>query len=210
MPELRPEHLAQIGQPHLAPVDADDGVVGVARDRRGVGISERRWHRRSRAKRRQLRRARAVADGAGDRHVLAARRPPRPGAAAGRRGSCRRGRRSRVGNSSRSPKIAEQHVHVFGRRDAAEQHDLAVGPISPAQRPRALLERPPVARVVGIDVARRRNARTASAVTSVSGVAQAGIRRDDVDAAADDRIGQDRAARRSAARRSACRGSTAR
>src|SRR4029079_14877561 len=47
----------------------------------------------------------------------------------------------------------QQGVDVFGRRDAAEQHDFTVANFA-AQRRRALLERPSVGAIVGIDILR--------------------------------------------------------
>ena len=61
------------------------------------------------------------------------------------------------------------------------------GPISRQQRPRARLERPAVARVFCIDVAARKRAHGRVRDERVR-AAQPGVRRDDVDAAADDRV----------------------
>ena len=46
----------------------------------------------------------------------------------------------------------EQHVDVLRRGDAAEEDDVAAVAELARQRPRALLERPPVGGVVGMDV----------------------------------------------------------
>ena len=119
--------------------------------------------------RRQLRRPRAVEDGAERPARSRARRRRAPAAAAGRRGSCRRGRRSRSETAAARRRSAE-HVDVLRRRDAAEQHDVAVRPdLRQRARARSARAAGDSARCPG----RRRRARTRArprASRSVSGL----------------------------------------
>ena len=82
---------------------------------------------------------------------------------------------------------AEEHVHVLRRRDAAEQHHVAVGSDLAPHRARAALERAPVLRIVLVNVALGELAQRLVGDERV-GAAQPGRRRDDVYAASDDRI----------------------
>ena len=109
-------------------------------------------------------------------------------AAAGRRGSCRRGRRSRRETAAGRRRSRSSTSTYFGDAMLPSSTTSQSGPISRAQRARALLERPAVGRVVGMRRRRRANARTAAARHRRVRAAQAGVRRDDVDAAADDRV----------------------
>ena len=147
-PELGPEDLAEVGEPDLLPSDGEDDVVLIAREIACSGRLSRRGMSGG-----ELRRPRAVPHRAGDRHVVeldAVGRVPQQQAAAAHVAAADEVDRK---HAAASPKICEQHVDVLRRRDAAEQHDVAVRPISRAQRPRALLERAPVRAVVRIDVA---------------------------------------------------------
>ena len=93
-----------------------------------------------------------------------------------------------IGKRSRSPKIAEQDVDVLRRRDAAEQHDVAVGTDLREQRPRARFERPAIARVVEVDVAARECPHGGVRHERVR-APQPGRGRDHVNACADNRVG---------------------
>ena len=95
------------------------------------------------------------------------------------------------GNSRRVAEDRLQHLDVLARRDAAEQHDLAVG----ADGRRAARGRPARAargtrRCRRSIVDRRQTPRNDSSVTGVSADAQAGVRRDHQHAAGGDRIGR--------------------
>ena len=162
------------------------------------------------SERRQLRRPRAVERPRRGPARSRARRRRARGAAAGRRATCRRGRRTSIGKRRRSPKIAVEHVDVFRRRDAAEQHDVAVRPdLAPAARARW----PRAAGGSSRCPRRRRRARTratAACVTQRVGAAQPGVRRDRRERQRRRPGCRDPAAARTAARRSACRGSTGR
>ena len=57
-----------------------------------------------------------------------------------------------AGNKQARAKDALQHVHVLGRRDAAEQHDAALRPDIVGDRAGAVLEGPAVFRVGRVDV----------------------------------------------------------
>ena len=94
-------------------------------------------------------------------------------AAAGRRGSCRRGRRSRSGNAAARRKRPVSTSTYFARRDAAEQDDVAVGADVFGERARAAYERTAIARIVRRRCRRRRTRCTASAGDGGVGRAQA-------------------------------------
>jgi len=83
-------------------------------------------------------------------------------------------------------KDLEQRIDILRRRDAAEEHDLAVADFTP-QRLRALLERSPIRAVLGIDILRRKLPDCRSGDPRIR-TPQTGIRRDHVHTAADDRI----------------------
>src|SRR5262245_59489292 len=87
-----------------------------------------------------------------------------------------------------------EHVDVFRRRDAAEQHDVAVGPDLRQQRACAHLQRPAIAGIRRVDVAAGKGADRRVGDARVGG-AESGIRCDDVHAVADDGIARFRRAR---------------
>ena len=95
----------------------------------------------------------------------------------------------------------EQDVDILGRRDAAEQHHVAVRPDLVQQRARAPFERPPIAGIVLMHVAVGKCLYRFVRDVRI-GTAQAGVRCDDVDAASQDRgvrrvrIGRPREAQR--------------
>ena len=75
----------------------------------------------------------------------------------------------------------EQDVDIFRRRNAAEQHDVAVVPDLSLQEPRAAFERLAVPVIVGMHVVAPKCLQRRPRHERV-GIAQAGIGRDDVDA----------------------------
>ena len=80
----------------------------------------------------------------------------------------------------------QQSIDIFGRCDAAEQHDFTVANFA-AERRCALLERPPVGAIVRIDILGGELSDRRAGHPCI-GAAQAGVGRDDMDTAADDRI----------------------
>ena len=82
---------------------------------------------------------------------------------------------------------SRQHADVLRRRDAAKQDDVAVGPDLIQQSACARLERPSIPDVANVDVASRERPNSRSRHAGIGG-AEAGIRRDDVDARPDNRI----------------------
>jgi len=84
-------------------------------------------------------------------------------------------------------KNGQQQIDVFARRNAPEQHDLAVGPDGVQQRPRAAFQRPPVDVVGQIDRRGRKGQKRLERDRRVRR-AQAGVWRDDQDAAGAHRL----------------------
>ena len=124
--ELGPEHLAQVGQPHVSPIHGEDDVVLARResgdaplDAEGASAAVRRAGRRRRPAHRAA---------PSPRPPFCSSRPPRL--------MSPRPTKS-TGKSSRSPKISEQDVDVLRRRDAAEQDDVALRTDLARERARA-------------------------------------------------------------------------
>ena len=74
-----------------------------------------------------------------------------------------------IGNRSRSPKMPGSTSTYFGDATLPSSTTSQSGPISRRQRAGALLERPTIARVRGIDVAVRKRPHAPCSVTNVSG-----------------------------------------
>ena len=181
MPQLRPEQLAQVGQPDLAPADRQRRRC---RRRRGIcdGAAEPSLRAAS-----QLRRPLPVPHGAGDRHVVELDARGRRSAASARRGSCRRGRRTPAETPG-----ARRRSAAAARRTCPTRCCRAARPRSRDRSRRAARARSARA-AGGTPRCRRRSSTPANARNDVErdrrvGGAQPGVRRDDEHAAGGDRI----------------------
>ena len=179
-PELRPEDLAEVGEPDFLAVDGEDDVVLIAGNRSATLGSLRTSGAAMRCglaatspsasasvapAAAASAAARREATAPSDRHVLQLDAVAARGAAAGRRGSCRRGRRSRSGTAAARRRSPASTSTYFGDAMLPSSTTSQSGPISAQQRPRARLERTAVRRRCRRRCRRCANARTAARVT---------------------------------------------